>query len=212
MLHSDVGLLSELEKPCYADLKRAFSSRNFPAKSLMFSPNMEKDDVFIVVKGRVRIYLAYESKEFTLAILERGDVYSTHTPAFISALEATSILIADTAVVGGYMQRIPELTLPMVNVLGKLLKHSIRVIDELAFKDVRRRLVEFLDFEASRAGRDAAGGKILDLGLTTEQIASILGTTRQTLSTLLNEMAKNGQVEIRGRGVFFLPAATRRGR
>ncbi len=210
MLHAEVDIIAELELPCYAALRPAFVTRRYSRKALIFMPQDEHDRVFIVLKGRARIYLAYEDKEFTLAILERGDVFSTHTRAYVSALEDVEIIVADTAALGQTMLRIPELTRSMVKVLGKLLKHSISVIDTLAFKDVGRRLREFLLFEAGRAGRREAGGTLLDLGLTTEQIASILGTTRQTLSTLLNEMSRTGQLEIRGRGVLFFPDPERR--
>jgi len=205
MLHSEVDIFKELAKPCYAELTRTFRTRRFAKKAAMFMPRQESDAVFIVSRGRARVYLAYEDKEFTLALLEPGDVYSTHTRAYVTAMEETDIVLADTVVFRRYMLREPELTRPMVKVLGKLLKHSISIIDKLAFKDVKKRLKEFLNFEARRSGTAGEGGVTLDLGLTTEQLAAIIGTTRQTLSTLLNDMAKRGIIEIRNRGVLFVP-------
>ena len=42
-------------------------------------------------------------------------------------------------------------------------------------------------------------------GLTTEHLANLLGTTRQTLSTILNALAKDGLLELRGRGLIHVP-------
>jgi len=48
-------------------------------KSLIYSPGYERDLIFVVKKGRLRLYLAVEDKDFSLAILEPGDIYATHT-------------------------------------------------------------------------------------------------------------------------------------
>ncbi len=48
-------------------------------------------------------------------------------------------------------------------------------------------------------------GVLLDLGLTTEHLASLLGTTRQTLSSMLNALARGGVIELRRRGTIFIP-------
>ena len=217
MMHADIDFLRELNKPGREELARAFLPRTYAKKSLMFSPRDERDAVFIITKGRARVYLAYEDKEFTLAILERGDVYSTHTRAYVAALQDTTIMSAETAHIHRQLLRIPEFTGTMVRVLGDVLTHSINIIDNLAFLDVEKRLKSFLRYECDRAcARAGQGcqapapqqpdrGVLLDLGLTTEHLASLLGTTRQTLSTILNTLAKDGILELRGRGLIHVP-------
>jgi CRP-like cAMP-binding protein len=103
------------------------------------------------------------------------------------------------------MLRIPEFTGTMVRVLAELLKHSISIIDDLAFRDVQTRLVRFLRFMASQGGATESGGAVINLGLTIEQFASLLGTTRQTLSTMLNALEREQRIELRGRGTIFIP-------
>lgn len=105
----------------------------------------------------------------------------------------------------------------MARVLGDVLSHSINIIDNLAFLDVKRRLKCFLLYECERAEQKAGqgcqapsaeqpeAGVLLDFGLTTEHLATLLGTTRQTLSTILNALAKEGLVELRGRGRIHVP-------
>lgn len=206
MMHSDVDFINELAKPGFEELARSFVPRSFPKKGLMFEPRDKRDAVFIITKGRARVYLAYEDKEFTLVILERGDVYSTHTRAYVAALEETSILSSETSHIRRQLLRMPEFTGTMVRVLGEVLKHSISIIDNLAFLDVEKRLRSFLSFECARTGApQPEGGVLLDLGLSTEQLASLLGTTRQTLSTILNTLARQELLEVRGRGTIFVP-------
>lgn len=217
MLRGDIDFLRELQKPGFETLARAFLPRSYPANSLIFGPREERDLVFIVTRGRARVYLAYEDKEFTLALLERGDVYSTHTRAYVAALKDTTIMSAETAHIRRQLLRIPEFTGTMVRVLGDVLSHSINIIDNLAFLDVKRRLKSFLQYECERAEEKAGQGcqvpsaqqpetgVLLELELTTEHLATLLGTTRQTLSTILNALAKEGLVELRGRGRIYIP-------
>ncbi|MDO9631029.1 MAG: Crp/Fnr family transcriptional regulator [Humidesulfovibrio sp.] len=205
MIHTSIDILAELNKPGLEELSKCFQLRSFAKKTLIFLPNQEQDLIFIVASGRTRIYLGYEDKEFTLAILERGDVYSTHTRAYVSALEETTLLCAETARVRRHMLNIPEFTGTMVRILSELLKHSISIIDDLAFRDVQMRLVRFLRFVASQSGVAESGGTAVNLGLTTEQLASLIGTTRQTLSTMLNTLEREERIQLRGRGAIFIP-------
>jgi CRP/FNR family transcriptional regulator, carbon monoxide oxidation system transcription regulator len=205
MMHTGIDILSTLKQPGLEELSGCFQTRSFARKTQIFLPQHGEDLIFIVASGRARLYLAYEDKEFTLAILERGDVYSTHTRALVSALEDTTLLCAETAQVRRHMLAVPEFTGAVVRVLGEVLKHSISIIDDLAFRDVQTRLVRFLRFVASQSGEPQPGGGVLvNLGLTTEQLASLLGTTRQTLSTMLNALEREGRMELRGRGSIFI--------
>lgn len=185
---SDADLLSLF----HADpaFQGGFTPRHYDKKTLIYSPFEEKNLVFVVRSGRLRIYLAYEDKEFTLALLDKGDVFSTHTPAFVQALEGTEILVCSTATFREALARRPELSLTMVKVLGELLQNSIETIEGLAFKDVRLRLVDFLIGAALDRGRVTPQGTVVQLGLGTEDIALLVGTTRQTISQIVNDFIK----------------------
>jgi len=206
MMHTGTDILAFLRQPGLEELSQCFQARKYLKKAEIFPPNHHEDMIFIVAEGRARLFLAYEDKEFALAILERGDVYSTHTRAHVSALEDTTLLCAPTALVRKHMLRLPEFTGTMVRVLGEVLRHSISIIDDLAFRDVQTRLARFLRFVAGQSGvLQPGGGTLVSLGLTTEQLASLLGTTRQTLSTMLNAMERAQRLELRGRGTIFIP-------
>jgi len=61
----------------------------------------------VVKKGRVRVSLAFEDKDFSLAILEKGDIYSTHTRSYVMALEDVELLIMPTAKFHQFMISFP---------------------------------------------------------------------------------------------------------
>lgn len=172
-----------------------FTLQRFPKKTLVYSPFEERNLVFIVKSGRLRVYLSYEDKEFTLAFLGAGDIFSTHTPTFVQALEGAEILVCNTRKYQQQLFAIPEVSLITVKVLGELLKNSISTIEGLAFKDVRRRLVEYLIKAEADQGRRTTAGSVVELGVSTEDIALLIGTTRQSISQILNEFIKNDIIE-----------------
>ncbi|WP_333871475.1 Crp/Fnr family transcriptional regulator [Desulforamulus putei] len=192
---TDIDLLETLSSPEYAEFLEKFQERRFLKKEILYLPNDEKNLVFLVKHGRVRIYLAYEDKEFTLSILSPGDVYSTHTRAFIQAMEDTTILVTDVRNFQKIVVNSPIFGLNMVKVLGDLLKSSFTIINSLVFKETYLRLAEFLVHAAEDIGIPVQQGIKLELGLTTEEIALMVGATRQTVSVFLNDLQKSGILE-----------------
>lgn len=206
---SSVDLLEELEKPRYQSLRQSLRLRRHSRKTVIFDPWMDENLVFIVKTGRVRVYLSYEEKEFCLAVLGPGDVYATHTRAFVQAVDAVELLVAPVDVFRRRMEEFPGLYTTMIRVLGALLGRSLAIIDSLAFKKVGLRLLETLAAEAANCEPLSGGGVLVELRLTTEQLAAVLGTTRQTLSSLMNSLAREGVIELRGKGSVFIPDPSR---
>ena len=74
--------------------------------TLLSTPGDARDRVFIVLGGRLRVYLADDERELTLAFLEAGDVYATHTPTFVRTVSACTLLMLDTPRFAELLQRL----------------------------------------------------------------------------------------------------------
>jgi len=196
---TNIDLLKLFEIPEHAEVTADFKERKYLKKTIVCTPYDEEDRIFIVKKGRLRVFLSYEDREFTLALLEPGDIFSTHTRAFAEALDESVLLLGSTGVFRQKVVESPEITLVMVKVLGELLKNSITIIEDLAFKDTRQRLLDFLLSAAEERGKFHPKGIEVELGMSTEEIALLVGTTRQTISTLVNELIKSYIIEKSGR-------------
>ncbi|WP_018124691.1 Crp/Fnr family transcriptional regulator [Desulfovibrio oxyclinae] len=205
MKFSGINLLDELQRPELEDLRQNFRERRVRKGSIVFRPDEEEDLVFIISSGRVRIYLGYEDKEFTLGILNPGDLYSTHADCYVQALEDTVLLTTDVNSVKNCMAQIPLFNRTMVRVLGHILKNSFSVIDGLVFRDINTRLVDFLLKEAEDGTARNDGAIEIETGLTVEQLSQLLGATRQTVSTLINNLVRDGLIEKIGRSKWLLP-------
>lgn len=205
MKFSGINLLDELAKEELADLRAVFHEKSFRKGSIIYTPDEQENLVFVINSGRVRIYLGYEDKEFSLAILNPGDLYATHADCYIEAFDDCTLLVADVHSVKTLMDRVPMFTRTMVRVLGNILHNSFSIIGGLAFKDIHERLIDYLLSEARAASPSDGGGVYISLGLTMEQLAQLMGASRQTISTLLNEVVRQGLMEKQGRGKYYIP-------
>ncbi len=203
MKATNLNLLDELEKEELSDFKNIFHERPFSKGQLIFTPFQDSNQAFIIAKGRVRVYLAYADKEFSLSILGVGELYSTHTECYVEALDDCRLLVADVKDIARFMTDVPSLTRSMVRVLGRILKNSFSIIAGLAFKDINKRLIDYILYIAEQAYPDEKTPEI-ELGLTVEQLSGLMGASRQTVSTLLNSLERDGLIKKTGRGCYLV--------
>lgn len=189
---SDSSHLDRLLALDQAALLQGFHQRSLVDGELIGSPGGSRNSVFIVRSGRIRVFLAFEDKEYSLTFLEPGDIYSTHSGAYLQAVKPTDVLVGDTALMLSTLSALPGAVPIVIRVLGQTLANSMRLIEDLAFRDVEGRLARFFDGMLSRKGRLHDGIQRLELDLNTEDIARLLGTTRQTVSSLINRLAREG--------------------
>jgi CRP-like cAMP-binding protein len=160
--------------------------------------------VFIVHSGRLRVYLAGENRELSLSFLEAGDIYTTHTPTYVEAVTPTSIWVMGTQEFARKLASDPSATPMIMRVLGRLLANAVTLIEDLAFREVPARLARFLIGVTERRGQHHEEGWLIPLDLGTEDIASLLGSTRQTVSSLMNQWEREGLLQRQGRRTLLI--------
>ncbi len=200
-----INILERLEQPELAGLRKEFLKRTYPKGAMIFEPHHTDNLVFIVAQGQARLFLAYGEKEFTLSILEPGDIYSTHTRAYVQAIEKVTLLKMPTERFGELLAMYPDMNRTMVLVLGDILRSSLGIIHSLVFKDIPRRVAEFLYVAAQDHGETNGRGCRVRLGVTMEQLANIVGSTRQSVSETMSRFEREELVLREGRGVYLIP-------
>lgn len=163
--------------------------------ALVFTPDSGENAVFIVVSGRLRVFLSYEGREFTLAILEQGDIFSTHTRALIEAMSHAEIMLMNTKDFREKLVAHPEISMAIVGILGDVLNSSLDAIESLVFQDVRQRLAQILIDEGEARGVPVPNGVLISFDLNTENLGLLIGASRQTTSQLINEFIRLDLVE-----------------
>jgi CRP-like cAMP-binding protein len=164
--------------------------RRIAAGAAISLPAAAADRLFVLDRGLARISLNGAARELTLGYLRPGGVYVTHSRAWVEALEPCEIVSWPVTEMLALITREPDLGLAAFREIGTLLSGALNLIEDLAFRPVESRLARFL-----LAERAAQGGDRIRLIDSTESLATALGTSRQTLSTLLNKLIREGLVE-----------------
>lgn len=185
------------------DLICTARTKQIGKKDAVCYPNEGENSIFIVKSGRLRVFLSYEGREFTMTFLEPGDVFATHTRAFVEAVQDSEILLIDAAAFRRKMETCPELSMAMLEILGDALSASFSAIESLVFHDVRQRLAHVLLAAMREHGHTIDDGIAVTLGLSTEEIGLLIGTSRQTTSQLINDLIRKGMID-RGEGRSFV--------
>jgi len=167
-----------------------FSVRRFAKRQNVAFPPDCPDAIYFVRSGRVKIsYFSEDGKEFTVALLGPGEIYSEHSLATATALEDSEVLYTSMREFRSMLEEYPDLSLRLIRVLGQILRSTNDVILDLAFREVSARLARIL-LNASRKGEGAEGP--CSLYLTHEEMASLAGTTRQTVNEILKRWERQG--------------------
>lgn len=191
-----IPLLRALSDEQLGILQSNAHERDYKKNKCIFEPHGKDDFIMIVLEGKVRIYLAYpDGKEFTIAFLEQGDIYSSHSKTFAEAREATKILTIKSKAFHLFMLNNPTILMSMVKALGDSLGNTLRIIENLAFLDIDKRLARFLLDAARDKGVVGQEGMFINLGLSVEDIALAVGSSRQTASMLLNRWERDGVIK-----------------
>lgn len=168
----------------------------FKKGSTIYVPGEAADRIFFIDEGRVKISsMSDDGKEVTKAILGRGEVFGElaivgegHRHDSAVALENTSLCMVTLEELRGLMRDRPDLQVFFMKMFGSRQLEMERRLESLVFRDSRSRIVEFL-VELTRSKGQRVGYEwVVRQFITHQEIANLTATSRQTVTTTLNEL------------------------
>jgi CRP/FNR family transcriptional regulator len=174
--------------------------RTFGKGETIFLEGDPGEGFYVVIRGRVKIYKASpEGKEAILHICCPGDhfgqvaVYAARTfPAGAEALETSKLLFLPRDAFVELMGKEPSLALNMLSVLSMRLRELTAQVESLALKEVPGRLASYLLYLSEKQ----EGGKRVVLDSSKSNLASMLGTTPETLSRIFSDFSSRGYIRV----------------
>lgn len=181
--------------------KPRFNRRCFSKRQPLLFPSSCLDVIFFGCSGKVKIsYYSEDGKEFTVAILATGEVYSEHSLAVATAVEESEVLYLSMVEFTRIMEESPELARRLIRVLGQILRMTNDLIVDLAFREAASRLARVF-WRAVQAERKH---NYCCVHLTHEELASLSGTTRQTVNEILRRWERQGILTLQRGQVLIL--------
>lgn len=166
--------------------------------------------LLVVHQGRVRIsHVAPSGHEQLIRVLEPGDfvgeaAFVTGSPPEDHAMALTDVELCsfDHRDLGDLVAQHPDIALRMLHAVTTRLEATERMLADVTSSDVEARLAGYLlDLPARRSEQGPAARLEVHLPLAKKDVASLIGTTPETLSRKLALFAEQGLVVLAGRTI-----------
>jgi CRP/FNR family transcriptional regulator, cyclic AMP receptor protein len=163
----------------------------------IYFPNEASNHLYLIAEGRVKISsYSDEGKEIIKAVLTAGEIFGEMALAgedkrsdFAQALdEKTTVCPMSIQDMQELMKDNRVLSFKLFKLVGFRLKKTERRLESLVFKDTRTRIVDFIREMAEERGTKVGFETLVKNYLTHQDIASLTGTSRQTVTTVMNEL------------------------
>jgi CRP/FNR family cyclic AMP-dependent transcriptional regulator len=167
---------------------------------IIYFSHDESSRVYTLKRGTIKIVeIDAKGNEIVKDILQEGDLFGQFTLTD-SNLDEYAVAVSDYITCCSFrmddfekiIERNPALALRYTKWIGFRLKRLENRYANLVFKDVRSRLISFLQDWASKEGTNDKNEIILKNYLTHQDIASLICSTRQTVTALFNDLKEKG--------------------
>lgn len=163
--------------------------------------------VYCIHKGKVKLYtLGTEGKEQIIRFITDGDLIGYRSILSDEPISASATALEDTFACyipkSSFFKVIednPKFSLNMLKLSCHELGEAGKMITSLAQKNVKERLAEILLILSSTFGEDEEG--FIDINLTREEIANMVGTATESVIRLISELRKEGYIRSKGKRI-----------
>ncbi|BBY99185.1 CRP-like cAMP-activated global transcriptional regulator [Mycolicibacterium fallax] len=188
---------------------------SFPRAHRVFREGEPGDRLYIIASGTVKIgRAAPDGRESLLALLGPADIFGelaifdpgprTSTVTTLTPVEAVSM---DREALHSWIVGRPEIAEQLLRVLARRLRRTNNALCDLIFTDVPGRVAKQLLDLANRFGSPDDGAMRIDLTLTQNELAQLVGSSRETINKALSDFAQRGWIRQQGRATWITDPA-----
>ena len=168
------------------------------------SPDDPPDRIHILKSGRVRVYrLTPDGKQLTLDIYEKGTILGDMAllgqqrlpDAFAEAVDEAVVCTITPDELRRLVQRFPVIGVNVITHLSRRLADAERDLESMAYAGAGQRLARRLVDLAARFGVATGEGTRIEARLTQQELAELIGTTRETLAHTISDFRRRGLLE-----------------
>ncbi|HEX6711652.1 MAG TPA: Crp/Fnr family transcriptional regulator [Rubrobacter sp.] len=212
-LLSKVDIFESLQEEEIRDLLDDLLQRNaeirLGAGEVFYTPSQPDGKLFILIKGRVRIYKMDSSREFTLEVVEAGTVFgevafTAHRlrDAYAEATEPSILLAMERAEVERVILQKPSVGLRMVSLLSERLHYYETRMEDVTLKGVPARLASLILFLIEREGIKAPGEIRIPTSYTHHHLGTMIGANREAVTRAFGRLQDENALQVRRRIIY----------
>jgi CRP/FNR family transcriptional regulator len=196
----------ELELLCQNSYAKVYEK-----DEVIFFENDSVKKLYLLINGKVKLsMLSAEGKEKVLTILQEGDIFGELSlfdedphPLTAEVMEDARLLIIPWNEMEKMIIKRPSLAIKIIEALSKKTRLLTSQVRELVFQDAAGRLASLISRLAEDFGREIEEGTVIDLVLTHQEIANLIGSSRVTVTKLINKFIDDGMITIKKRKIII---------
>lgn len=211
----EVPLFSHLEADDLERLASIAHLKTFAKDHQLFERGDEGSEFLIVTHGRLKLFLLNEDgRELTLTILAPYQSFGEVALLDDAPRSAAALALTELRVLSihkrdfrALLEARPHLCMGLLIAMGRRLRDLTEDTAGLIFLDVYQRVSRKLLSLAASIGVDSAGGRHIPQRLTHQELANLVGATRETVTKVLNDLETRGIIRVEKKQVFVLDMA-----
>ena len=208
-LLSMVDILEPLSREEIEDLGRRIPDTHLNRGQILYTPQEKSEALFMLKKGRVRIYrVGPDGREFTLAVVGAGMVFGEMSltaqrleNAYAEAMEPVVICKMRRDDLERLVMDKPQVGLKVMSVLSERLSLAEDLMEDLVLKEVPARLASFILRLIESEGVVTSEGYKVPTRYTHRQVATMIGSKRETVTKAFTLLQQAGAVELKWRRI-----------
>ena len=215
-------LFSALDDAAAHELRQSMVSLKLNKGQVLFKEGQEGDRLYVVVHGKIKLGTqSNDGRENLLSILGPGEMFGElslfdpepRTSTATAVTDVRLVSLAHDAVIGLITSN-PQTSLELLRRLAQRLRKSNEILADLVFADVPGRVAKAIIDLGERFGVQKEDGLHVNHDLTQEELAQLVGASRETVNKALADFAARGWVKLEPRAVLVIDVerVSKRGR
>jgi CRP/FNR family transcriptional regulator, cyclic AMP receptor protein len=205
-------LFAALDDEAAEALRSTMTRVEVPRGEAIFHEGDPGDRLYVIVEGKIKLGRASgDGRENLLAILGPGEMFGELSLFDPGPRNAAGTAVADTVLLGvgsddldEWLRGRPEVARHLLRALARRLRRTNEALADLVFSDVPGRVAKALLDLSERFGRPTDDGLRVAHDLTQEELAQLVGASRETVNKALADFASRGWLRLEARAVVLL--------
>lgn len=206
------GIFQGVDPGAVESLIQDMESVRFPRGTTIFDEGDPGDRLYIITQGKVKLARhAADGRENLLTVMGPSDMFGELSifdpgPRTSSAVCVTEVHAAtmNSDLLKKWVDRYPEISQQLLRVLARRLRRTNNNLADLIFTDVPGRVAKTLLQLANRFGAQEGSALRVNHDLTQEEIAQLVGASRETVNKALATFAHRGWIRLEGKSVLIV--------
>jgi CRP-like cAMP-binding protein len=206
-------LFSQVSPEDVAWLESRSQMRKFKRGEAVYLPEDSNDDILLVASGRVKIcHSTPEGKHAILGFIDPGEIFgelilldsNARREGTAEAAEKSVVIAIPKNELLAIVQKYPSIVLGVTKLIGVRRQRVERRLRNLLFRSNRDRVIHLLLELTEKYGKRSEAGIELQIRLSHQEMASIIGSTRETVTVVLGQLQAEGLLTIARRRIVLL--------